>query len=360
MNKLVIIGNGFDLAHNLKTSYNCFILWYFKKALEITMKEGSYEDKLISLKVGHSPFTKTLQINDLIDFKKEINSLEYSLKESGFFKLLHENIKEYNWVDIEALYYRYLVHLYNSIETDRRNKKSLETQLSSLNESLNCIKEKLIEYLNSISSEEIKENKIIANHINDLMNTVRVNSNSSPLSNPPQICFLNFNYTSTVELYLKKYNPSEYNYQLINIHGNLNDIDSIIFGYGDLKDANYENLENTHNNDFLKHVKHFYYFQRKDYHQLIRFIEAYTSSGNCKVKYEAFIMGHSCGVSDRMLLNRIFNPTTCNKIKIFYHQINETNNDFFEKTQNISRHLNKENKHNMEIICHKNDCKALS
>lgn len=31
MNRLVIIGNGFDLAHGLKTSYKDFIRWYLNE-----------------------------------------------------------------------------------------------------------------------------------------------------------------------------------------------------------------------------------------------------------------------------------------------------------------------------------------
>lgn len=31
MNRLVIIGNGFDLAHGLKTGYKDFIDWYWDK-----------------------------------------------------------------------------------------------------------------------------------------------------------------------------------------------------------------------------------------------------------------------------------------------------------------------------------------
>ena len=31
MNRLVIIGNGFDMAHGLKTSYMDFINWYWEK-----------------------------------------------------------------------------------------------------------------------------------------------------------------------------------------------------------------------------------------------------------------------------------------------------------------------------------------
>ena len=31
MNRLILIGNGFDLAHGLKTSYGHFIDWYWKE-----------------------------------------------------------------------------------------------------------------------------------------------------------------------------------------------------------------------------------------------------------------------------------------------------------------------------------------
>ena len=34
MNRLVIIGNGFDLAHGLKTRYEDFINWYWDKRVD--------------------------------------------------------------------------------------------------------------------------------------------------------------------------------------------------------------------------------------------------------------------------------------------------------------------------------------
>ena len=50
-------------------------------------------------------------------------------------------------------------------------------------------------------------------------------------------------------------------------------------------------------------------------------------------------MGHSCGLSDRILLNSIFEHNNCNKIQIFYYQKNKDYTDYFEKTQEISRHF---------------------
>lgn len=40
MNRLIIIGNGFDLAHGLKTSYHDFILDFLKENCTKAMKEG--------------------------------------------------------------------------------------------------------------------------------------------------------------------------------------------------------------------------------------------------------------------------------------------------------------------------------
>jgi len=37
MNKLIMLGNGFDLAHGLKTSYNDFILWYIKQCFSAAL-----------------------------------------------------------------------------------------------------------------------------------------------------------------------------------------------------------------------------------------------------------------------------------------------------------------------------------
>jgi hypothetical protein len=58
-------------------------------------------------------------------------------------------------------------------------------------------------------------------------------------------------------------------------------------------------------------------------------------------------MGHSCGLSDRILLNSIFERRNCKSIKIYYHQESETENDFVEKTYEISRHFSIKGKEKM-------------
>lgn len=51
MNRLVIIGNGFDMAHGLKTSYMDFINWYWDQRVNslLTNNTDTSEDCLCSL-----------------------------------------------------------------------------------------------------------------------------------------------------------------------------------------------------------------------------------------------------------------------------------------------------------------------
>jgi len=57
-------------------------------------------------------------------------------------------------------------------------------------------------------------------------------------------------------------------------------------------------------------------------------------------EFQVYIFGHSCGLSDRTLLNTIFENNNCRSIKLFYHQ-KESSDNFIEIMQNISRHFNK-------------------
>ena len=53
----------------------------------------------------------------------------------------------------------------------------------------------------------------------------------------------------------------------------------------------------------------FWYFQTSNYHDLVRFIESNI--------FQVFILGHSCGLSDRTMLNMIFEHDHCKSIKLF-------------------------------------------
>lgn len=53
MNHLFIIGNGFDLAHGLKTKYEQFLLWYLNNAHIKVNETKDYSDDLLMDKTEH-------------------------------------------------------------------------------------------------------------------------------------------------------------------------------------------------------------------------------------------------------------------------------------------------------------------
>lgn len=56
MNRLIIIGNAFDLANSFKTSYADFLLFYLKKAFKECDVHNKYNDELINI-VKHDNYT---------------------------------------------------------------------------------------------------------------------------------------------------------------------------------------------------------------------------------------------------------------------------------------------------------------
>ncbi|MDP3354056.1 MAG: hypothetical protein Q8S44_09990, partial [Flavobacteriaceae bacterium] len=58
--------------------------------------------------------------------------------------------------------------------------------------------------------------------------------------------------------------------------------------------------------------------------------------------YQVCIYGHSCGLSDRVMLNEIFEHENCKSIKIYFYEYEDgsNGNDFSNKNMDISRHFN--------------------
>lgn len=176
MNKLIILGNGFDLAHNLPTSYSHFINWIFKVELKEFIKkfeaytsnsqliiESSYF-KLFSFKIESSNWLNKEEINvNLLSNLKNIKSdycastLSHETFYPSFkFRLIYsnsiiercvKNINLTNWVDIERIYYEVLVKII---------KREASETIDELNSDLDEVKALLLKYLELIKeSDEI-------------------------------------------------------------------------------------------------------------------------------------------------------------------------------------------------------------
>ena len=118
-------------------------------------------------------------------------------------------------------------------------------------------------------------------------------------------------------------------YTMINIHGKIDDDrNPIIFGYGDDTSEEYGLIEQNGKDELLEKIKSIHYATTPNYHVLLNFIEA--------LNYDVFIVGHSCGLSDKTMLKTIFENSNCITIKGFYRSGLKSD---IKKRIAISRHF---------------------
>ena len=329
MNRLIIVGNGFDLAHGLPTSYGEFITDYFFEVMNIFFSERKYEDQLISItlkqSISFSSVPKFKSMKEIFHFLEQYSGYIELVFHSQLFRNLKDKLDSLNWVDVENEYFEEL------IKSKNRKDKFDYLVIKNLNSEFTYIKSLLEKYLSKViknSNQAINPNKF-SRIFNDFIfkDEVLLKKLEENLL-PKNIHILNFNYTSTVEVSVNDTIPTDVNY----IHGMLNYKENpLIFGFGDEFDKNYKNFEEEKNNILFEHIKSFGYFKTGNYHDLIRFLESDD--------YQVYIIGHSCGLSDRTMLKEIFENEKCMSIKIFYYERADQTNDYIEKTMEISRHF---------------------
>ncbi len=155
---------------------------------------------------------------------------------------------------------------------------------------------------------------------------------------------IDFNYTQTIYPYLIDNSTKKLkeNFKYINIHGILKDKDnSIIFGFGDELDDNYIKIEKSRLEGILKYMKSINYLKTSNYRDVLDFLELEN--------FQVFTWGHSCGLTDRTLLNHIFEHKNCAGIMPYYYQrfIEETkeySDNYLEIVSNIARNFTDKNK----------------
>lgn len=408
MNRIVLIGNGFDLAHGLKTSYADFIDWYWNEWGE-RLRSGKNileEDHFCSFNLNKSvpaagwylvwpycvkmnparPWTN----KELVDIAKGHQELCTYKNKSDFFEKICDHLRRKKWVDIEDIFYVFL-------------KKSFVPK--HINDDLEFLKNKLIEYLstleeaafNSLIRKQILEpisqkdiaigskdkwKEVMKDRLNydkskweyliegyilnrenphysyhsveyfkkiyglDIINGEVDESICPTFRLPDNIMLLNFNYTNTSDLYLPKADKFTINH----IHGSLSKPESVIFGYGDERDDEYEVLMKKNDNEYLRHIKSFRYLEASNYRNLLSFIES--------APYQVCIMGHSCGLSDRTLLATLFEHPNCVSIKPYYHKKDDGTDNYRELVQNIARNFTSPTLMRDRVV-RKDRCEAL-
>lgn len=276
MKNLIIIGNGFDLAHDLKTSYTDFI-------------------------------------NDI-----EKNPTKYKFKDQHSFPGLIQVLINRNkglWSDIEYLYFNILSNLDN-IDKLTNFQGVISYSVIELNRDFAVIKNCLEIYLKE------KERNFIENH----------NYKNFFSCFKEDTVILNFNYTNSVRKYLVACNLE---HELIHIHGELeNDSNPIIFGFAADNDESKQLLVKNDNN-FVRNIKKFNYLYTNNDERLKKHLES--------DEFNVFILGHSCGISDKLILRDIFNSKGVHKIYPFYFKDRD---NYFDTMVNIDRIIDDYTKEN--------------
>jgi len=333
---LYLIGNGFDLAHNLPTSYSDF-MQYLQDELNNILHLRNIDDKDILLKYPNkeSIIIDNWIVNSFND-KDNVSNNPSGLYRAIYYKTLLEKYnKTGTWADLEQLYFELIF----------KNRK-LEQRIKIINEEFEHLKMLLFNYLKEkVESKSVPQNESIVQHI---IKNQKKDSN---------VQFITFNYTSNLlgdycnlveNLYSKKTESKdnlvidlhkETKPEIIHIHGDLqNEPKDIIFGYGDDNSEQYNELKNLLNDDLLENFKTFHYLKNSKYKDVLNLIEylGLTSSqrllGSSKIKVVS--IGNSLSLCDKTLLKTIFTHKNVEEIEVAYHN-NEK--EYFKNIYNLAR-----------------------
>lgn len=411
MNRIVLIGNGFDLAHDLHTSYKDFVNWYWERRIKgfATNVSKIDEDCLCILNIVNREFrffwsqfaadNKDVPPQKILEYITHDSNV-FKLTKTPFFENICKSIDTKGWVDIENEYYALLKEYV-------ANPNSCKYSAEELHKQLHYLQDLLIEYLTTIPIKETIVKKEIKNKIyspfvprdfsvegkdairehymmwsnadvsqwigklqqygingpgsiyteaeylhktsqrlsfEDVKSKTETQSIRHLL--PDNIMLVSFNYTDTARFYFKK----EDGFFLTYIHGELSNKDCIIFGYGDELDESYKDIQNKNNNEYLKNIKSIRYQESDRYRKLQDFIES--------APFQVIIMGHSCGNSDRTLLNTLFEHKNCVSIKPYYYKKDDGTDNYLEIVQNISRNFTDMKKMRDRVV-NKTYCETL-
>jgi hypothetical protein len=323
MNKLIIIGNGFDLAHGLKTSYSDFMYALVSHAFSEanTIHGGVYEDEVFKVQRhrhnhynGHLKYLPdySYYLEKRVTADHSTNAFDWDVSDLLFRRVIDE-CSLAKWVNVEREYYEMLLDVAKAQNRNEKQQRALQ-----LNKSMNLMKSKLKKYLAELGTPEMISaymELFYGENIGD--------------SGTPEFCILDYNYTNTSSLY-STLNGHEI--PVIHIHGAIDDDDNpLIFGFGDYLDPSFGSIEQADVNALLANLKPIEYKMTNNLTNLKAFIN--------RGPFEVRLFGQSCGLSDRITLNKIFNHCHCVTVKIYYYQNKSGENNYMELIPDVFRHF---------------------
>lgn len=340
---ILVLGNGFDLAHRLPTSYKDF-LNFVKVAngenitlhpqIEELLKNPLYDNKKAELKnhidknfwLDWFQTSTSLIKENWIDFEAEISNV---IKQ---FDQIFKTYQKYNKIDLPLLVKNKIAYSIPGYNWFNLIIKASSKQASDLKiDDLIIIKDRLVYDLNRlIRSFEIYVDfyvkKIKIENKNELIQSLHIDK------------VLSFNYTDTYKIIYDNSNNIEYDF----IHGKA-DVDNTIDSNNMVLGID-EYLNDTERNKDTTFIEFKKYYQRiykktgckyKDWFKE-RYLENWVDGKSNKLNI--FIFGHSLGITDGDILRELIMNDKAT-VTIYYHD--ET--AFHDQIENLVQIIKQDN-----------------
>lgn len=301
---LILLGNGFDIAHDFKTSYANFMDHLLESIRKNNLEYRNAQYSRYRARKGEDgeadPYLAVL-FSGLPEGAKLVVKPE---TESVFFKYLFYRFdKTKTWGDFEESYFNRLDNYKG------RDKKAVDLkEITLINKEFEHFKKLLKAYLieqENKNNEEVNKEILEKKGISELL--------SQKINEHEYVEIISFNYTSKIvklmreEMVFKmspfqkagKSIPANERIKISHIHEELNSEDNpIIFGYGNDRSEKFKELLQYENDELMKYMKTFLYKQNT----VNDHINYCLGKGETKI----IVLGHSLSDSDSTLLNKNF------------------------------------------------------
>lgn len=311
-NNFLIVGNGFDLEHGLKTHYTDFFDTINNRVSsqnEIILNNHKYliEDNHLLLYLLEEYKQNKLQGNNWIDIEtelKKIITLIEEIRTNNFIDNMNYYTEENEYTIIHKIQYKSSYYFKNylfpftigttGINFYRYVKEKYDTSIKNLEKNLNELTNMLRDYL-------------LEQDISNLTKTKDISDIDYKITH-----VLSFNYTDTFRKLYSKLDNDKIDF----IHGSLNK-NNLVLGIN-------ETLTEDTENKIIDTVYFKKYFQRiykKTDYQYVSWLDS-TDSENYADFDTVYIHGHSLDESDKEILKKIINSVLkkdTSTVKIFYY-----------------------------------------
>ncbi|MCM1003066.1 MAG: bacteriophage abortive infection AbiH family protein [Candidatus Gastranaerophilales bacterium] len=307
---ILILGNGFDLAHGLDTRYSDFLKYYEKKYSSNRNTEIANDENFLYNNVWAKHFlNKTLDGDKWIDLEREIYNVILKLSKLSYFKnSIHG--KRFNEIAF------FISKDYWKFNFDEAEKYFCEPKCyfnrdcycvpikDFINFLYNQLRDFVREFENYLTEEENRKIKSTPKY------NLRINSDC--------ISLLNFNYTDTCEqLYKINFNHNNFaiKTKAVYVHGKINNENGCNMVLGT---HNFDNEQiPVEFNIFKKHHQRHRYGTIEPYQELLNELKHPSHNKIYIAKFH--IMGHSLDITDHSILRNILLAKDKSIINIYYN-----------------------------------------